>query len=82
MQHSEMQTQIGAKDMQIHLHNSGQSELCDVNSSWSAENPLSQRKQDYKRLRMTKNREKNTKCGQTTVTFICTTSNVAASLVS
>ena len=36
LQHSEMQTQIGAKDMQIHLHNSNQSELCDVNSSWSA----------------------------------------------
>ena len=36
LQHSEMQTQIGAKDMQIHLHNSDQSELCDVNSSWSA----------------------------------------------
>ena len=35
-QDSEMQTQIGAKDMQIHLHNSNQSELCDVNSSWSA----------------------------------------------
>ena len=36
LQDSEMQTQIGAKDMQIHLHNSNQSELCDVNSSWSA----------------------------------------------
>ena len=35
-QDSEMQTQIGAKGMQIHLHNSDQSELCDVNSSWSA----------------------------------------------
>ena len=35
-QDSEMQTQIGAKDMQIHLHKSDQSELCDVNSSWSA----------------------------------------------
>ena len=29
LQHSEMQTQIGAKDMQMHLHNSDQSELCD-----------------------------------------------------
>ena len=28
-QDSEMQTQIGAKDMQMHLHNSDQSELCD-----------------------------------------------------
>ena len=36
LQDSQMQTQIGAKDMQIHLHNSNQSELCDVNSSWSA----------------------------------------------
>ena len=35
-QDSELQTQIGAKDMQMHLHNSDQSELCDVNSSWSA----------------------------------------------